>query len=161
MPAGDPAYRDMLTQDGELQVFRNGDTPLPLLRVTWRRVDALRFPLCLSARIPGRDPLLNVSVARGNIVAGRSRPHDRGSVRAGDRRSLRTRYSGSGLSEAPLTMQCQPDTVLRLRPEPTARIVTPRTDLTCDVRKAKPAIALLIDFPGSPATAVGAGARSA
>ena len=68
MPAGDPAYRDMLTQDGELQVFRNGDTPLPLLRVTWRRVDALTFPLCLSARIPGRDPLLNVSVARGNIV---------------------------------------------------------------------------------------------
>jgi predicted phage baseplate assembly protein len=50
-------------------------------------------------------------------------------------------------------MQCQPDTVdYDQNPaSPTfARIVTPRTDLTCTVRKAKPAIALLIDFPGSP-----------
>ena len=152
MPAGDPAYRDMLTQDGELQVFRIGDTPLPLLRVTWRRVDALQFPLCLSARIPGRDPLLNVSVARGNMVLA-----DHG-------RTIEEEFTPKTpvpadkifrfrLSEGPLTMQCQPDTVSYDRDpaSPTfARLVTPRTDLTCAVRKAKPAIALLIDFPGSP-----------
>lgn len=147
MPAGDPAYRDMLTQDGELQVFRNGDTPLPLLRVTWRRVDALKFPLCLSARIPGREPLINVSVARGNIVLA-----DHG-------RTIEERFAPKTpvpadrifrfrLRNSPLTMQCQPDKVdYDLS---SARIVTPRKDLTCGVRKAKPAIALLIDFPGSP-----------
>jgi hypothetical protein len=152
MPAGDPAYRNMLTQDGDLQVFRNGDTPLPLLRVTWRRVDALQFPLCLSARIPGRDTLLNVSVARGNIVLadhGRTIEEEftpKTPVPAD--RIFRFR-----LSEGPLTMQCQPDTVSYDRDpaSPTfARLVTPRTDLTCTVRRAKPAIALLIDFPGSP-----------
>ena len=150
MPAGDPAYRDMLTQDGDLQVFRNGDTPLPLLRVTWRRVDALRFPLCLSARIPGRDPSAQClggprQHRRWPITAARSR---KSSFRR--RRSLRTRYSASGCSKAPLTMQCQPDTVQLQTLSRLARIVTPRTDLTCAVRKAKPAIALLIDFPGSP-----------
>jgi len=146
MPTSDAAYRDLLKQDGALQVFRNGDTPLPLLRVTWRRVDALQFPLCLSARIPGRDPLLNVSVARGNIVL-----VDHG-------RTIEEQFEPQTpvpsdkifrfqLSEGPLTMQCQPDTVsYDLN---TARIVTPRLDLSCPVRKAKPAIALLIDFPGS------------
>jgi hypothetical protein len=147
MPAGDPAYRDRLTQDGELQVFQSGDTPLPLLRVTWRRVDTLKFPLCLSARIPGRDPLLNVSVARGNIVLA-----DHG-------RTIEEQFVPKTpvpadkifrfrLSNAPLTMQCQPDTVKYNLI--TARIDTPRTDLTCAVRKTKLAIALLIDFPGSP-----------
>jgi hypothetical protein len=147
MPAGDPAYRDRLTQDGALQVFRNGDTPLPLLRVAWRRVDALKLPLCLSARISGRDPLINVSVARGNMVlADHGRTSEEQFVPktpvAADK-IFRFR-----LSEGPLTMQCQPDTVsYDLN---TARIVTPRTDLTCAVRKTMPAIALLIDFPGSP-----------
>lgn len=147
MLAGDPAYRNMLTQDGELQVFRNGDTPLPLLRVTWRRVDALKFPLCLSARIPGRDPLINVSVARANVVLA-----DHG-------RTIEERFVSKTpapadkifrfrLRNGPLTMQCQPDKVdYDLT---TAKIVTSRTDLNCAVRKAKPAIALLIDFPGSP-----------
>jgi len=146
MPTVDPAYRDRLTHDGELQVLRNGDTPLPMLRVTWRRVDALRFPLCLSARIPGRDPLLNVSVARGNIVLA-----DHG-------RTIKEQFVPKTpvpadkifrfrLHKGRLTMQCQPDKVKY--DLTTARIDTSRTDLTCAVRKTKPAIALLIDFPGS------------
>lgn len=147
MPTVDPAYRNRLTQDGDLQVFRNGDAPLPLLRVTWRRVDALRFPLCLSARIPGRDRLINVSVARGNMVlADHGRTIEELFVPA--RPVSANKIFRFRLSNAPLTMQCQPDTVdYDLT---TARIVTPRTDLTCAVRKTKPAIALLIDFPGSP-----------
>jgi hypothetical protein len=143
----DPAYRDILTADGELQVFQTGDMPLPLLRVTWRRVDALRFPLCLSAHIPGQSPLLNVSVARGNIVLadhGRTiREEFRPVTPVPANKIFRFRLNGG-----PLTMQCQPDSVSYNRT--TGRIETPRTDLSCGVRKAKPAAALLIDFPGSP-----------
>jgi predicted phage baseplate assembly protein len=45
-------------------------------------------------------------------------------------------------------MQCQPDSVAY---DPsTATLITPRRDLTCSVRNAKPSIALLIDFPADP-----------
>ena len=54
--------------DGELQL-RDGDPPLPLLHVHWRREDALRFPLCLSRRDPDRGLMRDLSLARGNIVA--------------------------------------------------------------------------------------------
>jgi hypothetical protein len=145
MLAGDPVYRDMLTADGELQVFRTGDTPMPLLRVTWRRVDALRFPMCLSARIPGRDPLLNVSVGRGNIgLADHGRTITESVPKTAVPADKTFRFQ---LLNAPLTMQCQPDRVSYNLTN--GRIATPRTDLTCPVRKAKPAISLLIDFPGS------------
>ncbi|HEY5912271.1 MAG TPA: hypothetical protein VJA21_16840 [Verrucomicrobiae bacterium] len=148
----DSAYRHMLTADVKLQLFRPGDTPLPLLRVTWRRVDALRFPLCLSSRIPGRDPLLNVSVARGNIVLA-----DHGRTIA-ESFEPKTPVSADKLfrfrlREGPMTMQCQPDTVHydENPASPTfGRIVTPRIDLTCQVRMAKPAVALSISFPGVP-----------
>jgi hypothetical protein len=143
-PLTDPAYRDLLTAAGRLQVFQPGDTPLPLLQVTWRRVDALRFPMCLSARVPERDPLLNVSVARGNIVLadhGRTTDETISNIKVPTDKIFRL-----ALQNGPLTMQCQPDTVnYNLL---TGRIDSPRTDLTCPVRKAKPAIALLIDFPG-------------
>ena len=144
---GDPAYRDLLTSDGGLQRFRTGDTPLPLLRVTWRRADALRFPLCLSARIPGRDPLFNLSVARGNIVLA---DHGRTVEEAFEpaRPVPADNIFRFRLRNGPLTMQCQPDKVdYDLT---TARLVTPRTDLSCGVRQAQPAVALLIDFPASP-----------
>jgi hypothetical protein len=151
-PTVDPAYRDRLTSDARLQVFRVGDTPLPLLRVVWRRADALHFPLCLSARIPGRDPLLNISVARGNLVLADHGRTVREESAHGDfdpklpvpaDRLFRFR-----LSRGPLTMECQPDSVSY---DPAAAaLLTPRRDLTCGVRAAKPAIALLIDFPTDP-----------
>lgn len=144
MPAGDPAYRDMLTNAGELQVFQPGDTALPLLQVRWRRVDALRFPMCLSARIPGRSPLLNVSVARGNIVlADHGRTIDE--TVAADLTVPTDRIFRLPLRNGPLTMQCQPDVVAY--DLTTGRISTPRMDLTCPVRKTKPAISLFINFP--------------
>lgn len=141
---GDPVYRDKLTADGRLQVFRTGDTPLPLLHVTWRREDALQFPLCISARNVRKEPLINISVARGNMVLA-----DHGlTIRESftpeppvpDNKIFRHRFRN-----AALTMQCQPDTVTYN--ETTGLLVSDRLDLTCPVRKAQPAIALLIDFP--------------
>ena len=143
----DPAYSDMLTADARLQVLATGDTPLPLLRVTWRRVDALKFPLCLSARIPGLDPLRNVSVARGNVVLadhGRTIVEDFAPVQAvPPGRLFRFR-----LTNGPLTMQCQPATVSY--DSLTALMLTERRDLTCAVRQTKPAIALLVSIPNRP-----------
>jgi hypothetical protein len=144
---GDPAYRDILTADGGLQVFRPGDNPLPLLRVTWRRVDALRFPQCLSSNISGRPPLLNVSVARGNLVLA-----DHGltiqELFVPEAPVSANQIFRFTLSSGPLTIQCQPDSVSH---DPvTAKLITPRRDLTCSVRDAKPSIALLIDFPTDP-----------
>ena len=43
------------------------DAPTPLTEVEWHREDALRFPLCLSARV-GNVLLANVGLARGNTV---------------------------------------------------------------------------------------------
>ena len=63
----DPAYSGALLPDGRLQVWAAGPQ-LPLVRVAWSREDGLTFPLCVGARPPGRPPLLNVSVARGNMV---------------------------------------------------------------------------------------------
>jgi len=143
-PLTDPAYRDLLTAAGELQVFQAGDTALPLLQVTWRRVDALRFPMCLSAQIPEGDALRNVSVARANIVLadhGRTIEETISDLKVPADRIFRL-----PLHNGPLTMQCQPDDASYNLV--TGRIDSPRTDLTCSVRKAKPAITLLIDFPG-------------
>jgi hypothetical protein len=53
--------------NGELQL-RDGGPPLPLLRVRWRREDALRFPLCLSRRDPDLGLMRDLSLARGNVV---------------------------------------------------------------------------------------------
>lgn len=145
----DPAYSDMLTADARLQVFAPGDTALPLLRVQWRRVDALTFPLCLSARIPGVDVLRNVSVARGNIALA-----DHGRTVAEPFAPVNPVPAGRlfrfPLKSGPLTMQCQPDAV-SYDPS-TALMTTERWDLTCGVRQTKPAIALLVTVPNRPQT---------
>ena len=46
------------------------DPGLPVVEVSWRKEDALPFPLCLSARRPPPDcgPMPDVSVARGNVI---------------------------------------------------------------------------------------------
>jgi len=145
-PLTDPAYQDRLTPAGGLQVFQSGDTALPLLQVTWRRVDALRFPLCLSSRVPKQDPFLNVSLARGNMVLadhGRTIEETIDEIKVPADKIFRLT-----LQNGPLTMQCQPDVVSYNLT--TGRIDSPRTDLTCPVRKVKPAVTLLISFPGIP-----------
>ena len=79
---------------------------LPLVEVAWRPVDALRFPLCLSAVIDETTSIGQISVARGNILVA---DHGRTVVEVvegarpfgGDRVRVR-------LERAPLTMACDP-----------------------------------------------------
>jgi hypothetical protein len=109
---------------------------LPLVEVTWRKADALTFPLCLSAKLKDGTHVHRISVARGNIALadqGRTiiEPYDFKPPLKGDR-TFRLR-----LAEGPLTMQCQPDA------EPTTfPPVRERPDLTCDVRDTQPAVAM-------------------
>jgi hypothetical protein len=139
----DQAYSNQLA-NGQPQLFATGDTPLPLLKVSWRPSDALTFPLCLSTRPPGQQPLLNLSVARGNLILadhGRTvretipQPQP---VPADEPFRLPLRL-------APLTMQCQPDNV-QYKTD-TGDLVTPRTELACPVNQAKPALSLQVGFP--------------
>jgi hypothetical protein len=53
--------------DGELQL-RDGAAALPLLRVRWRREDALEAPFCLSRRDVDLGLLRDLTRARGNVV---------------------------------------------------------------------------------------------
>ncbi len=109
---------------------------LPLVEVTWRPVDALTFPLCLGAKLRDGTQVNRISVARGNIALadhGRSitEAYDFDPVLDGDR-TFRLR-----LAEGPLTMQCQGED------EPAAfPPVRERPDLGCDVRAARPAVAM-------------------
>ena len=133
--------RDLL--NGELQL-RAGANPLPLLEVTWRREDALGFPLCLT--VPGpNDEMIRVSVARGNLA-----PADHGYTvtdrpyRFDPAVPADTPFRLE-LARGPLTMQCQPDSVSY---DANAVLTTPRPDLDCDVRAARPAVALLVTIAG-------------
>lgn len=93
---------------------------LPLLEVTWRAADALKFPLCVSAR---RDDLTNLhrlSLARGNLVAadhGRSVRETLAFEQPSEDPNIRLR-----MAQGPLTMQGAPGA--------DARAATPAIRLT-------------------------------
>lgn len=113
---------------------------LPLVEVTWRKVDALKFPLCLTSRLDDGTVVQRVSVARGNIGLA---DHGR-TVREGydvdpavlERPGFRLR-----LDQGPLTMQSQPDDDPLIFPP-----VRERADLARDVRAVTPAVALQTRF---------------
>jgi hypothetical protein len=148
--SSDPLYSRTLLGDA-LQVREQGRPGLPLLRVRWRRVDALRFPFCISARSDDGTELRNVSVARGNVVladhgltAAESWPSG---VLDGD--------ATLSLPDGPLTMECRGEEAAW---DPLdGRLVPPKCRaLDGDVREAKPAVALLLadaagTVPWSPA----------
>lgn len=153
-PLSDPLYRDELRVDerGEprLQEWRQGDDVLPTLRATWCREDALPEPLCLSASPPGEDPLVNITVAHGNIVLadhGRTVQEkiDPGEPVPGIDESARP-YT-LVLQDGPLTMQCPPAAV-EYQTGATGPILlsTARHDLRCDVAEAVAAIDLAVIF---------------
>jgi hypothetical protein len=133
----DPVYANTLVGDA-LQRRTGAQPALPLLRVHWRREDALRFPLCLSVRV-GASLVRNVSVARGNLVLA---DHGLTGIEA---HTFNAPVPGDqpfrlSLSSRPLTLQCGPM-------QTPAR---PRLDLACDVRSATPAITMTADFPTGP-----------
>lgn len=110
---------------------------LPLVEVTWRAADALTVPICLST-IVDTKPVRRVSVARGNIALadhGRSiayQPYNEDNYEAPDGvRPYRFR-----LPQGPLTFQCEPNGASGFPPLRNA------VDLTCDVRRARPAVRL-------------------
>ncbi len=141
---GDPVYAAVLV-DGALQRRGAADPALPLLRVRWRREDALTFPVCLSVRGDDLEILRNVSVARGNIVL-----VDHG-LTTSESVTLAKPVAGDSSfrlelqNQNPVTMQCQPKSVEY--DALTGRLVTARTDLSCGVREAQPAVVLFATFP--------------
>ena len=135
----DPLYARALVSD-VLQIRRTGQPALPLLHVTWRRQDALRFPLCLSARLAGGALVRNVSVALGNIVLA---DHGLTSEETLGPEAL-TVDGRLQLDHAPLTMEARPEQVSY---DLNGRLLTDRTELDADVREVRPAVALLVTTP--------------
>jgi hypothetical protein len=142
----DPVYQEILLA-GELQRVTPADEPrLPLQKVTWRKEDALTFPLCLSTQNAQTGPLDHVSLARGNVV-----PCDHGrtlteALEPPPASATRTGLGALALTRAPLTFQAMPS-------QPTydegGRLREARHRLDVDARHAAPAIVLLVDFRGS------------
>jgi hypothetical protein len=138
----DPLFSN-ITINGIPQPILPLQLMLPLLRVHWRVQDALTFPICVSTRPLGRDLLRNVTVARGNMVLA-----DHG-LTTSEIIAPPSPVSNEGfrlaLSQGPLTMQAQPAEVTY--DSVSLRLTTNRTDLTGDVRSAKPAVAVSVSFP--------------
>ena len=125
-PDSDPLFSN-ITVDGIPQKILPLQPVLPLLRVRWRIQDALTFPICLSARVDD-NVVHGVTVCRGNIVLA-----DHGITTEEiitPEGPVTDPNFGLTLTRGPLTMQAQS-----------------RTELTGDVRSAKPAVLLTISFP--------------
>ncbi|HEV2387301.1 MAG TPA: hypothetical protein VGS20_08605 [Candidatus Acidoferrales bacterium] len=141
-PDSDPLFSNTLV-NGLPQPWTAGPT-LPLLHVHWRLADQLTYPFCLSAQITGGVILRNVSVARGNLVLADHGLTTSESIPLGAPVPADAIFRPR-LSHGPLTIECRPSLVTY--DSATGLLQTPRTNLTCDVRQAQPAIALLVGFP--------------
>jgi hypothetical protein len=142
----DPIYAAQLAA-GELARRQAGDPALPLLRVRWRREDALTYPFCLSRRRAQGDLIRRVTVARGNLVLA-----DHG-ITTEETVTLASPVPGDvpfrlELSGGPLTLQCEPAIVTH---NPlSARVATDRMDLSCEPGQARAAVAVVATFPTGP-----------
>jgi hypothetical protein len=150
----DPLYTDTPAPDGEPVAWTpagGGDTdpaPLPLLRLRWAPEEATAFPLCVSTRLPDVGLVRDVTVARGNVVlADHGLTVDRELTDPAEPVSPDAPFR-LRLRRGPLTMQCAP--AEPVYDDLTGRLASPRTDLACDVREARPSVALRVDFPTGP-----------
>ena len=150
----DPLYRDVLSADSEgrrvlLQPNGGADPALPLLRVRFHPSDALAFPACLSARPPGEEALLHVTVARGNMVLADHGITTEDVFETADLPGGRPLEAESRLrlrlSRGPITQQSEPELVVY--DGATARSLTDRTELDRAASEARPAVALLATSP--------------
>ncbi|HHM05334.1 MAG TPA: putative baseplate assembly protein [Gammaproteobacteria bacterium] len=144
--ADDSVYGDTLL-NGALQVRTNpADPVLPLLKITWDRSEALRFPLCLSTRTRDNTLVNHVSVARGNVVLadhGRTIVEDfpqSEPVPADERFYLQ-------LGQGPLSFQCQPPDMRYRNVSGTAVQDSPRHGLDCSAGAAQAAVAVVATSP--------------
>jgi hypothetical protein len=136
----DPLYARTLV-GGIIQIRRQGEQALPLLRVRWRRADALPFPICLSARLRDGTLVRNVSLGRGNVVLA-----DQGLTTEETHVPADVTVDGRlALTRGPLTLECRPAGARY--DDATARLAVDRRELDCDVRSAQPAVALLVTEP--------------
>jgi hypothetical protein len=132
----DPLYTRALV-DELPQIRQSGQQALPLLRVRWRRGDALPYPLCLSTVVHGKT-LRSVSVGRGNVVLA-----DHGLTTEETQTPDALTVDGRLLlTRSPLTLECRPaappiDSV-------SGRFDVDRRTLDCDVREALPALSLAV-----------------
>jgi hypothetical protein len=139
----DPVYADQLAA-GQLARRQAGDPALPLLRVRWRREDALSFAFCLSRRRAQGDLVRDVTLARGNLVLA-----DHG-ITTGETIALASPVPADAafrlpLSQGPLTLQCEPE---KVEHDPaTGRISTERRELDCAASGARAAVAVFATFP--------------
>ena len=133
----DPLYTAALV-NGLPQVRQSGQQALPLLRIQWRRADALPFPLCLSTRLADGRLFRHVSLGRGNIVLA-----DHGLTTVETQTADALTVNGRMLlTHAPVTMECRPATP-PIDPASGGFDVDRRV-LDCDVREALPAVSLTV-----------------
>jgi hypothetical protein len=125
----------------ELQRWQAGAT-LPLLRVRWRRADALAFPLCLSRTTVDGRRLRSITIGRANVVAidhGRTVQHAIEPLAPGHRPvELR-------LDRGPLTHQAP---AADPRFDADGRMVAPRTELGAAPGDCGPAVSVLVTTIG-------------
>jgi hypothetical protein len=166
----DPVYFATLDGPGLLRAIAAppppGEPVLPLLLVAWDEHDALSFPLCVSSRDSETgEPILNVSLARGNMA-----PCDHGRTVLEDHRAFetgtklyflpaaadpqsavepavgRTGVANLELTRSNLAFQAMPET-------PTyneeGRLREARHDLGVDVRACAPAVVVVAQFLSS------------
>lgn len=138
--ASDPLYSRTVLSGGALQPRGPGDPALPLVRVRWRRADALAKPLCVSAALADGTLLRNVTTGCGNVVLAdhgltRTEPHAPGDLGVDGRLALRY---------GPLTMERRPALP---KVAASGELDVDRTELAGSARDALPALALLVTGP--------------
>ncbi len=144
--AQDMVYGEMLAS-GELQVRGATDPALPLLKITWRNEDALRFPLCISAETRKGELLRNISVIRGNVVLA---DHGRTII---EKHALSEAVEADQpfrleLKQGPVTIQCQPAAMnYDIDPVNGASPTTERRNLVGEPAEAQAAVVLMARFP--------------
>jgi len=124
----------------ELQRWTAGPV-LPLLRVRWRRQDALPFPLCLSTRTDDGRRLRSITVARGNVALA-----DHG-------RTVREDVTPIVPDRIPVTVRVPRGPLTHAMPaadtatDATGLATTERTDLSGTAHAAVPAVNVVVKTP--------------
>ncbi len=138
MPTADPVYQDTLVGDA-LQRSTGVEPPLPLLKVRWRREDAITQPFCLSTRLPDGVRHRNITLARGNcVLVDHGQTHEEVHVLA-----------APVPADQPFRLELdrRPLTFEQRAPGARFGVGTPRTELGGPPSLAQPAIELELEFP--------------